>query len=206
MITRIPLTDAAISTSGDYERFFEEDGVRYHHIIDPHTGHSASKVRSATIIGPNATRTDGLSKTAFVLGPEKAMDNLQPHRGHRCHHRQARRHGDLFQGDRTGAWRGAAEVAGRPSPRRGRPPASVAEIIELKRHSDVRLAQEGDGFLQIVALLAGLTLTCRPESAPCTLSFESLSSLETFLPASGVDAVLQYRQLPGPGEIDFGGP
>jgi thiamine biosynthesis lipoprotein len=74
VITRIPLIDAAISTSGDYERFFEEGGVRYHHIIDPHTGHSASKVRSATIIGPNATRTDGLSKTAFVLGPEKAME------------------------------------------------------------------------------------------------------------------------------------
>ncbi|HEV7611290.1 MAG TPA: FAD:protein FMN transferase [Steroidobacteraceae bacterium] len=74
VITSIPLVDAAISTSGDYERYFEENGVRYHHIIDPHTGHSASKVRSATIIGPNATRTDGLSKTAFVLGPEKAME------------------------------------------------------------------------------------------------------------------------------------
>jgi thiamine biosynthesis lipoprotein len=74
VITRIPLVDAAISTSGDYERFFEENGVRYHHIIDPHTGHSASKVRSATVIGPYATRTDGLSKTAFVLGPEKAME------------------------------------------------------------------------------------------------------------------------------------
>ncbi len=73
VITRIPLVDAAISTSGDYERFFDEDGVRYHHIIDPRTGHSASKVRSTTIIGPSATRTDGLSKTAFVLGPEKAM-------------------------------------------------------------------------------------------------------------------------------------
>jgi thiamine biosynthesis lipoprotein len=74
VITRIPLSDAAMSTSGDYERFFEEDGVRFHHIIDPHTGHSASKVRSATIIGPKAVRTDGLSKTAFVLGPEKAME------------------------------------------------------------------------------------------------------------------------------------
>lgn len=74
VITRIPLVDAAISTSGDYERFFEENGVRYHHIIDPHTGHSASKVRSATVIGPYATRTDGLSKTAFVLGPDKAME------------------------------------------------------------------------------------------------------------------------------------
>jgi len=74
VIARIPLVNAAISTSGDYERYFDEDGVRYHHIIDPHTGHSASKVRSATVIGPYATRTDGLSKTAFVLGPEKAME------------------------------------------------------------------------------------------------------------------------------------
>jgi FAD:protein FMN transferase len=74
VIARIPLEDAAISTSGDYERYFDEDGVRYHHIIDPGTGHSASKVRSATIIGPTATRTDGLSKTAFVLGPERALE------------------------------------------------------------------------------------------------------------------------------------
>ncbi len=73
VITRIPLIDAAFSTSGDYERYFDENGVRYHHIIDPHTGHSASKVRSATVIAPTATRTDGLSKTAFVLGPEEAM-------------------------------------------------------------------------------------------------------------------------------------
>jgi thiamine biosynthesis lipoprotein len=74
VIARIPLEDAAISTSGDYERYFDESGVRYHHIIDPQTGRSASKVRSATIIGPTATRTDGLSKTAFVLGPERAIE------------------------------------------------------------------------------------------------------------------------------------
>jgi len=74
VIARIPLEDTAISTSGDYERYFEENGVRYHHIIDPHTGQSARKVRSATIIGPTATRTDGLSKTAFVLGAERAIE------------------------------------------------------------------------------------------------------------------------------------
>lgn len=74
VIAKIPLEDAALSTSGDYERYFDEDGVRYHHILDPHTGKSAHKVRSATIIGPTATRTDGLSKTAFVLGPERAIE------------------------------------------------------------------------------------------------------------------------------------
>ena len=74
VVTRIPLSDSAMSTSGDYERYFDENGVRYHHIIDPHTGHSASKVRSATVIAPTATQTDGMSKTAFVLGPEKALE------------------------------------------------------------------------------------------------------------------------------------
>ncbi|HEX9773082.1 MAG TPA: FAD:protein FMN transferase [Steroidobacteraceae bacterium] len=68
IVLRIPLTDAALSTSGDYERFFEEDGVRYHHILDPRTGKSASKLRSVTIIAPTATRTDALTKSVFVLG------------------------------------------------------------------------------------------------------------------------------------------
>lgn len=74
IIDRFPVSDLAFSTSGDYERFFDEGGRRYHHILDPKTGHSASRVRSATIIAPTATRTDGLSKTAFVLGPERALE------------------------------------------------------------------------------------------------------------------------------------
>lgn len=73
VIAKIPLEDTAVSTSGDYERYFDENGTRYHHILDPRTGKSASKVRSATILAPTATRSDGLSKTAFVLGPEQAM-------------------------------------------------------------------------------------------------------------------------------------
>jgi FAD:protein FMN transferase len=74
VVTRIPIVNSAMSTSGDYERYFDEGGVRYHHIIDPRTGHSASKVRSATVLGPTATETDGMSKTAFVLGPQKALE------------------------------------------------------------------------------------------------------------------------------------
>jgi thiamine biosynthesis lipoprotein len=77
VVTRIPLVDTAMSTSGDYERYFDEKGVRYHHIIDPKTGHSASKVRSATILGPTAVQTDGLSKTAFILGPDKALEIIE---------------------------------------------------------------------------------------------------------------------------------
>lgn len=76
VVVRIPLVDAALSTSGDYERFFEADGMRYHHILSPATGRPASAVRSVTIIGPTATRTDGLSKTIFVLGIERGMQIL----------------------------------------------------------------------------------------------------------------------------------
>jgi thiamine biosynthesis lipoprotein len=80
VVMRIPLQDTAFSTSGDYERYFEEGGVRYHHIIDPRTGKSPHAVRSATIIASNATRTDGLSKTVFILGPKAGIDfiNNQP--------------------------------------------------------------------------------------------------------------------------------
>jgi thiamine biosynthesis lipoprotein len=73
VVLRIPLTDTAMSTSGDYERYFEEDGVRYHHILDPRTGRSASKVRSVTVIAPTATRTDALTKSVFVMGAEDGI-------------------------------------------------------------------------------------------------------------------------------------
>ncbi len=73
MVTRLPLEDEAVSTSGDYERYFEEEGVRYHHILVPGTGQVAREVRSATIIGPDATLTDGLSTAVFVLGVERGM-------------------------------------------------------------------------------------------------------------------------------------
>jgi len=74
MVTRLPLADEALSTSGDYERYFEEDGVRYHHILVPGTGRSARAVRSATVLGPDATLTDALSTTVFVLGVERGME------------------------------------------------------------------------------------------------------------------------------------
>ena len=73
IIARIPLEDAAISTSGDYERFFDEGGVRYHHIIDPKTGKSPRGVRSVTIIAPESTLAEGLTKSVFILGPERGL-------------------------------------------------------------------------------------------------------------------------------------
>lgn len=69
----LPLVDEAISTSGDYERYFDEDGVRYHHIIEPSTGEPAGKVHSATVFGPDAVITDALSTSVFVLGVDEGL-------------------------------------------------------------------------------------------------------------------------------------
>lgn len=69
----VPLEDEAISTSGDYERYFEEDGVRYHHILSPSTGAPASGVHSATVFGPDAVFTDALSTAVFVLGVDQGL-------------------------------------------------------------------------------------------------------------------------------------
>ena len=73
VVTRLAAKDEAVSTSGDYERFFIEEGVRYHHILNPGTGRSVGGIRSVTIVGPDATLTDGLSTSVFVLGPEAGL-------------------------------------------------------------------------------------------------------------------------------------
>ncbi|MEO8154850.1 MAG: FAD:protein FMN transferase [Rhizobacter sp.] len=73
LVAVLPLEDVAISTSGDYERFFEQDGVRFHHLIDPTTGKSPLGVRSVTILAEDGLTTEGLSKCLFVMGLEKGM-------------------------------------------------------------------------------------------------------------------------------------
>jgi len=73
VFTRLALENEAISTSGDYERFFIEDGKRYHHILRPTDGKPVEGVRSVSVIGPDATMTDGLSTSVFIMGPEAGL-------------------------------------------------------------------------------------------------------------------------------------
>lgn len=69
----LELRDRTLSTSGDYERFFIQDGVRYHHLLDPSTGQPARDCRSVSIVAPTALQADALSTGVFILGPEKGM-------------------------------------------------------------------------------------------------------------------------------------
>jgi len=69
--------DIAVATSGDYQRYFLKDGIRYHHIFDPHTGSPANGCISTTIIAPTAIMADALSTGVFVLGPQKGMELIE---------------------------------------------------------------------------------------------------------------------------------
>ncbi len=71
---RFPLDEGAVATSGDYERFFMRDSVRYHHLLDPHTGYPARTTVSVTVVGPTAALCDALSTAFFVMHPEDALD------------------------------------------------------------------------------------------------------------------------------------
>lgn len=73
LIAMIDLKDEAISTAGDYERFFERDGIRYHHILDPQTLQPARACQSVTVIAKEGVVADGLDTAIFVLGPDQGM-------------------------------------------------------------------------------------------------------------------------------------
>jgi len=68
-----PVRDHSFSTSGDYERGFVKDGVRYHHILDPRTGQPSRASRSVTIMAKDAFTADAWSKVLFILGAKQAM-------------------------------------------------------------------------------------------------------------------------------------
>ncbi len=67
------LHDAAVSTSGDAEQFVEIGGKRYSHIVDPNTGIGLVGRMSVTVVGPNGTTADSMTKVVAVLGPEKGL-------------------------------------------------------------------------------------------------------------------------------------
>jgi len=69
--------DCGIATSGDYERCFEIDGIRYHHILDATTGYPARGIASATVVAPTAFEAGRLATAAFLLGPERGICLLE---------------------------------------------------------------------------------------------------------------------------------
>ena len=77
IVAVLPLEDVSISTSGDYERYFEQDGVRFHHLIDPRTGESPRDVRSVTILAPGGLTSEAMSKTVFVLGAARGLELIE---------------------------------------------------------------------------------------------------------------------------------
>jgi thiamine biosynthesis lipoprotein len=77
----LPLEDVSISTSGDYERYFEADGKRFHHLIDPATGKSPREIQSVTVLADDGLTSEALSKIVFVVGVERGMALVESQSG-----------------------------------------------------------------------------------------------------------------------------
>jgi len=76
LLGELKVSNAYVSSSGDYERSFLQDGKRYCHIFDPATGRQPTKVMSVTVVGPESMNADILSTALFVLGPQKGLELL----------------------------------------------------------------------------------------------------------------------------------
>ncbi|HKC93022.1 MAG TPA: FAD:protein FMN transferase, partial [Nitrospira sp.] len=77
LLAEIDLQDEAISTAGDYERFFEKNGIRYHHILDPRTLQPARGCQSVSVIAKEGIWADGLDTGIFVLGADRGMELIE---------------------------------------------------------------------------------------------------------------------------------
>jgi len=76
-IASFKVLNQSVSTSGDYQQFYEYKGIRYHHIINPFTGYPVPDVHSVTILCPSAAWSDGLSTALFLLPPETAISVIK---------------------------------------------------------------------------------------------------------------------------------
>ncbi len=81
VFARLPLSEQAVVTSGDYESFVTIDGQRYAHILDPRTGYPVAHLRSVTVVCPDAELADGLATAVFVLGPDEGLELVNALKG-----------------------------------------------------------------------------------------------------------------------------
>jgi thiamine biosynthesis lipoprotein len=72
----LPITNGAVVTSGDYEKYVNFDGKRYAHIINPRTGYPATGIISVTVFAPKAELADALATSVFVMGIEAGLDRI----------------------------------------------------------------------------------------------------------------------------------
>jgi FAD:protein FMN transferase len=77
VIATLQVRDNSIGTSGDYQQYFDLNGIRYHHILNAHTGYPVKNIYSVTVLNPSAFFADGLSTCIFLMNPEIAIDRIK---------------------------------------------------------------------------------------------------------------------------------
>ncbi|MFU8806247.1 MAG: FAD:protein FMN transferase, partial [Bradymonadaceae bacterium] len=77
LLRTLPVSEGAVATSGDYEQYFEKDGVRYHHILDPRTGKPAPASVAVTVLATTTIEADALATGLFVMGPKAGLELVE---------------------------------------------------------------------------------------------------------------------------------
>ena len=77
LLAVVEVVDRAVATSGDYERFFESGGRRYHHILDPGTGLPSRALHSTTVVAESAEEADAFATAVFVQGEERGLETAR---------------------------------------------------------------------------------------------------------------------------------
>ena len=80
----MPITEGAVVTSGNYEKYVVFDNVRYSHIIDPRTGYPSTGILSVTIFAPSAELADALATSVFIMGIEVGLNRIEQLKGVEC--------------------------------------------------------------------------------------------------------------------------
>jgi thiamine biosynthesis lipoprotein len=184
----ITLSNAAVSTSGDAERFVEIDGTRYSHIVDPRTGLGVVDRAGVTVIAPDASTTDSLATAVYILGPDRGLALVEGTTGTAA--RVVRRVDGQLEERVSRRWNDLAERAGDESYR----PATPDDAVKAGSARPVQSLQPAVNHRSVVVV--GNEGRETPPGSPSSSSYPGNPAIGNCVPEPPPTSVRTWLPLP----------